>query len=66
MGDQKKLAKMDLFHTPKDSAELLDYIAGMSGSERVTATIVMGMTWNLVCSIIDRSGLLEIDEPNRG
>ena len=51
--EQKNYAwqKLGLFATPASSEELMKYIEQFSGSERVVAMTVMGMTYNYCCSI---------------
>ena len=47
--DMKKniFGKCDIFATPKDIEDLQVYVNNFSGSEKVIATTVMAMTWNL-------------------
>lgn len=47
------LGTTGLFSTPEDIDALQDYVLQMSGSERVTAMTVMGMTWNLASKLVD-------------
>ena len=54
MIEQKNYAwqKLGLFATPENSEALMKYIEQFSGSERVIAMTVMGMTYNLCASIV--------------
>lgn len=57
------LKPIGLFHTPDCVAELEYYITKFSGSERVVAATVMGMTWNLCSKIMDEYlHALELEE----
>ena len=49
---KKRLGKMDLFSTPENIQALEAYIASFSDpGERIVATTVMGMTWNLCAEL---------------
>jgi|LakMenEpi03Aug12_release.lakeMendotaPanAssembly.Ray.scaffolds.fasta_scaffold6392277_1 hypothetical protein len=47
----EKLEKNGMFYTPKSIDELLKYIEKFSGSERVVAMTIFGMTWNLCADL---------------
>jgi hypothetical protein len=51
--EQKNYAwqKLGLFATPESSDALMKYVEQFSGSERVIAMTIMGMTYNLCCDI---------------
>ena len=53
MIEQKNYAwqKLGLFATPENSDALMKYIEQFSGSERVIAMTVMGITYNMCCDI---------------
>jgi hypothetical protein len=50
-----KLQKQELFATPKSTEALMEYIHRFSGSERIVAMTLMGMTWNL-CAELTKEG----------
>lgn len=48
-----KLDKMELFHTPKDTQELHNWIDRHPVEDRAHLYTVMGMTWNLIAAALD-------------
>tara|TARA_R110000824_G_scaffold42980_13_gene125963 strand:+ start:325 stop:534 length:210 start_codon:yes stop_codon:yes gene_type:complete len=43
-----------MFATPEDRKALDAYVASFNGSERVVATVVMGMTWNFAVELFNK------------
>ena len=43
-----------MFSTPENRKVLDNYVASFNGSERVVATIVMGMTWNFAVELFNK------------
>jgi hypothetical protein len=51
------LAPMGLFVTPSSQNELTAYLeAHFDGSERASAMVLMGMTWNYAASLAGKRG----------
>ena len=49
-----KLGNMGLFATPDSVDALQEYIERFSGSEKIVAAVVMGMTWNLCAELTSK------------
>jgi hypothetical protein len=50
-----QIQKIGLFHTPASQDELLDWIESLSSDEKLVAMTAMGMTWNLLAELINKS-----------
>lgn len=50
--EHRFLTPHGMFATPEDSDALVRYVQGFTGSERVIAMTVMGMTWNLCSKLV--------------
>lgn len=46
-----KLGKNELFATPESSESLLEYANRFSGSEKIVAMTMLGLTWNLCAEL---------------
>ena len=51
-----KIVPMGLFHTPKTSEEIMDFIGKLRGNDRALATTIFGMTWNYLASVVAEEG----------
>jgi hypothetical protein len=58
-----KLNKNELFATPESPECLLEYASRFSGSEKIVAMTLMGMTWNLCAEITKDSEKKMIERP---
>ncbi len=56
MNQKIKVSKMAMFHTPESLEYILDWIEGHPAEERAHLYVVMGMTWNFLADLINKTG----------